>query len=140
MTSQIASIDILHVLVDENTYMKTAQNTQYIQYPYISTWLLASYVLFSFYRLYKKQQAGPLTSHYAFSKIRKLGEIRKIRIFPNFPNFQKLGKLGKANFLIFFIFLISHIERLETQINIFINYILFIRSQFICYDKNLLFI
>ena len=27
MTSQIAGIDILHVLVNENTYMKTAQNT-----------------------------------------------------------------------------------------------------------------
>ena len=26
MTSQIAGIDILHVLVNENTYMKTAQN------------------------------------------------------------------------------------------------------------------
>ena len=43
MTSQIAGIGILHILGTENPYMKSVQNPGFMYYPYIPTWLLASY-------------------------------------------------------------------------------------------------
>ena len=61
MTSQIAGIDILHILGNENTYMKTAQNRGFPQYPYIPTWLLASYIFSKIYIYFE--------NIYIFSKI-----------------------------------------------------------------------
>ena len=37
MTSQIAGIDILHILGNENTYMKSVQKPGFMWNPYIPT-------------------------------------------------------------------------------------------------------
>ena len=46
ITSEIAGIDILHILGNENTYMKQCSKGGLMQNPYIPTWLLASYIFF----------------------------------------------------------------------------------------------
>ena len=42
MTSEIAGIDIVHILGNENTYMKQCSKGGLMQNPYIPTWLPAS--------------------------------------------------------------------------------------------------